>query len=260
MKSKLLTFFVASALGSIAVLNVSNAWAADGGKFSLAAGFDYSSGKYGSANTTDILSIPVVGMYQTGSWALKLTVPYVRVSGFGDVVLGGKRIKATSATKSTTKSGLGDVLATAVYNVYSGSENNFGVDLTGKVKFGTASTALGTGENDYAAQVGVYQRFASFTSMAALGYEVLGSPVGVNLNNVTYGTLGGDYKFTDQTNSGAEIRLSEKPSAIGAQQRELTVYVNHRIDNSLRLRGYILKGFADGSADSGFGVLVSADL
>lgn len=263
MNSKLLTFFVTSALGSIAILNVPDAWAADGDKFTFATGFDYSSGKYGTADTTDILSIPIVGMYQTGSWVLKLTVPYVRITGVGDVVLGGKRIKApttTTTTKSTTQSGLGDVIAAASYNVYSDSDNNFGVDVTGRVKFGTASTTLGTGETDYAAQVGMYKRFGGFTSMMALGYEALGSPVGVDLNNVTYGTLGGKYEFTDQTNGGIEMGVSEKPSAIGAQQRELTMYLNHKIDNGLSLRGYVLKGFADGSADSGFGMMVATDL
>lgn len=263
MKRKLLNFFVASALGSIAALNVSNAWAADGDTLTFATGFDYSTGKYGTANNTDILSIPIVGRYQTGSWVLKLTVPYVRITGVGDVLLGGKRIKApttTTTTRSSTQSGLGDVMAAATFNVYSGSENNFGVDMTGRVKFGTASTKLGTGENDYAAQVGVYKRFGGITSMMALGYEALGSPAGVDLNNVTYGTLIGDYKFTDQTNGGAEMRLSEKPSAIGAAQRDLTVYVNHRINSSLSLRGYVLKGFADGSADSGYGLMIATDL
>lgn len=229
MKSKLLSFFVTSALGSISVLNASSAWAADGDKLTFATGFDYSSGKYGTANATDILSIPIVGMYQTGSWVLKLTVPYVRITGVGDVVLGGKRIKApttTTTTKSKTQSGLGDVIAAATYNVYSDSDNSFGVDVTGRVKFGTASTTLGTGKNDYAAQMGMYKRFGGFTSMMALGYEALGSPAGFDLNNVTYGTLGGKYKFTDQTNGGIEMRVSGKPSAIGAPQRELTIYMN----------------------------------
>lgn len=49
----------------------------------MASGFDNSTGKYGSSDTTDILSIPVVGIYNSGLWVFKLTVPYVRVSGVG---------------------------------------------------------------------------------------------------------------------------------------------------------------------------------
>lgn len=250
-----------SILGGVAALAASGTWAADGDNFSLATGFDYSTGKYGSADTTDILSIPVVGMYSTDSWTFKLTVPYVRISGVGGVLPGGRRMKSptvTINTKSTTQSGLGDVIAAASYNLYAGSENGFRVDLTGKVKFGTADTALGTGQNDYAAQVDVYQRFDGFTAMGALGYEALGSPAGVSMNNVAYGILGGYYQVTDQTGSGAEMKLSQKPSAIDAEQRELTVYVSHGTDEGLNVRGYLLKGFADGSPDSGFGVLVSS--
>lgn len=258
MKNKLFTAFVVSALGSVAAFAASGAWAADGDNFSLATGFDYSSGKYGSSNTTDILSIPVAGMYQSELWVFKLTVPYVRISGVGDVVPGGKRFKAATTTTSTIRSGLGDVVAAATYNVYSGSENNLGVNLSGKIKFGTADTGLGTGRNDYAAQVDVYKSFDSFTTMGSLGYEVLGSPAGVDMNNVAYGILGGNYQFTDQTGSGAEMKLSQKPSATGAEQRELTVYASHSIDDSIKIRGYVLKGFADGSPDSGFGVLVSS--
>jgi hypothetical protein len=164
-----------------------------------------------------------------------------------------------SKSSNTTRSGLGDVLATATYNVYSGRANGFLVDLTGKVKFGTADTSLGTGENDYAAQVDVYQSFDRFTAMGALGYQVLGSSAGVDMNNAAYGILGGYYQVTGQTGGGVEMRVSQKPSSTGAEQRELTAYVSHSIDESLKMRAYVLKGFADGSPDSGFGLLVSSD-
>ncbi|MCR4305147.1 MAG: hypothetical protein NUV63_13160 [Gallionella sp.] len=262
MKNKLSIIFLAGALGNIAAFAASGAWAAEAGNFDLAAGFDYSSGKYGTASTTSIFSIPVTVRYRTDLWAIKLTVPYTRISGATDVVSGGKRFRAVTAASatsvSTTRSGLGDVVAAATCNVYSGSEDDSGIDLTGRVKFGTAATSLGTGQNDYAAQVDAYRGFDSFTAMGALGYEVLGSPAGVDMNNVVYGTLGGDYLFTGQTSGGAEMRLSRKPSATGAEQRELVVYASHRIAESFNVRAYVLKGFADGSPDSGFGVMVSS--
>lgn len=263
MNNKFVAAVVLNGLGSAAIFAASEAWAADGNSFSLATGFDYSTGKYGLADTTNILSIPVVGMYSTGPWAFKLTVPYVRISGVGGVLPDGRRIRSPMAamnTRSTTQSGLGDIVAAATFNLYSVSESNLGVDLTGKVKFGTASTSLGTGQNDYGAQVDVYQRWDRFTPMVVLGYEVLGSPAGVDMNNVAYGTLGGYYQITDQAGGGAEMMVSQRPSVIGAEQRELTAYVSHRIDGSHIISGYVLKGFSDGSPDSGFGVKVSSDL
>lgn len=243
----------------------------------MAAGFDYSSGKYGSDTTTTILSIPVVGIYLAGDWMFKLTVPYIRITGDGSVIPGmggvvpgkgggmfggsgpGPGGPAT-ATAGTTQSGLGDVIAAATYNIYSGIENDLSVDLTGNVKFATADTGLGTGENDYAAQADVYKKFDSFTAMGSLGYQVLGDPPGADFNNAAYGILGGYYQFTDQTGAGAEMRLSQKLTATGAGPRELTAYVSHKFDKSLKISGYVLKGFSDGSPDSGFGMLLTLGL
>jgi len=161
---------------------------------------------------------------------------------------------------STIQSGLGDVIAAATYNIYSGIENALSADLTGKVKFATADAGLGTGENDYAAQVDVYKRFDSFTAMGSLGYLVLGDPPGADFNNAAYGILGGYYQFTDQTGAGAEMRLSEKLTATVAAPRELTAYASHKFDESLKISAYVLKGFSDGSPDSGFGMLLTLGL
>jgi hypothetical protein len=273
MKNRLLAIFVMGAMGNAA------AYAADGSNFYMAAGFDYSTGKYGSDTTTTMLSIPVVGTYLSGDWMLKLTVPFVRITGDGTVIPGmGGAVPGTgggmssgggmgggpggpgNATASTTQSGLGDVIAAATCNIYSGIENALSMDLTGKVKFATADTGLGTGENDYAAQVDVYKKFDRFTAMGSLGYLLLGDPSGADFKDAAYGILGGYHQFTDQTAAGAEMRLSQKLTATGTGPRELTAYVSHRFNQSLKINAYVLKGFSDGSPDSGFGLLLTSDL
>jgi hypothetical protein len=268
MKNKLLAIFVMGAMGNAV------AYAADGGNFYMSAGFDYSSGKYGSDTTTTILSIPVIGMYLTGDWMFRLTVPYVRITGNGTVIPGmggavpgsggsvsggGGGMGSGNATASTTQSGLGDVIAAATYNIYSGIENALRVDLTGKFKFATADIGLGTGENDYAAQVDVYKGFDSFTAMGSLGYQVLGDSPLYDLSNAAYGIFGGYYQFTEQTGAGAEMRVSQKLYATGEGPRELTAYVTHQFDKNLKINAYVLKGFSDGSPDSGFGMLLTSD-
>ena len=240
----------------LAAFTFQSAWAGDS-SFSLATGLDYSSGKYGTANTTDILSIPVVAKYEGGSWVFKLTVPYLRISGTSGVIPGFGRIKP-SATKTATQSGLGDMVAAAAYNIYGDGASTPGIDLTGKIKLATAGTSLGTGQNDYAAEVDVYQSFDKFTPMVSLGYKILGSPTGIAMNKVAYASFGGAYQFTDQTSGGADMDLSQRPSTTSAGQRELTVYVNHKIDKSLKVQTYVLKGFSNGSPDRGFGALISS--
>lgn len=255
MKCKVLTVLVAATMGSAVLLFTPAAWA-DNGKFSLASGFDYSTGKYGTASSTGILSIPMVSKYATGPWIFKLTVPYVRISGAEGVVPGMGRIKARS-TAVNSRSGFGDTVAVASYNLYEESTSAIGVDLTGKIKFATADTGLGSGANDYAAQMDIYQSLDKFTAMGSLGSKVLGSPAGIAMNTVFYGSVGGVYQLTNQTSGGIDMSLAQSPTTTTARQQELTAYVSYKIDKHFKAQGYVLKGFSDGSPDSGIGALFS---
>lgn len=250
---------LACAVAALAALSGQAASAAESGDFSLTTGLDYSSGKYGGTQSTDILYIPFTGKYETGPWSFKLTVPYIRITGPGGVVRDIGAFGTARATR-TTESGLGDVVAAATYNIYgSKGASPLLIDLTGKVKFGTAdeNKGLGTGENDYAIQVDLYKTVDKFTGFVTVGYKVLGDPVGVNLDNVFYGSLGGSYKFTQQTSGGLILDLREKASASGAPQRELTAFVSHKIDKAWKTQGYLVQGFADGSPDWGAGAMVT---
>jgi hypothetical protein len=167
--------------------------------------------------------------------------------------------KAAGAAR-TTQSGLGDVVAAATYNIYgSTGAAPLLIDLTGKVKFGTAdeNKGLGTGENDYSIQADLYKTINKFIMFGTLGYKVFGDPVGINLDNVFYGSLGGSYKYNQQTSAGLILDLRQKASATGAPQRELTAFVSHKIDKTWKAQGYLVHGFADGSPDWGAGAMVS---
>ena len=163
-------------------------------QFSLGTGFDYSTGKYGSSTTTDMLYIPVVAKYETDDLTLKLTVPYLRVTGTSSgVIRGVGRVRPgspmmTTTTKTTTAtnsaSGLGDIVAAAGYTVY--DQDALSIDVVGKVKLGTANanSGLGTGKNDYSAQVDGYYTINKTTVFATAGYKIVGKPAGLTLNNV----------------------------------------------------------------------------
>jgi len=249
---------IAGAIAAMASLS-SVAAAAAPGAFKLTTGFDYSSGKYGGSQSTDMLYIPITGHYETGRWLFKLTVPYLRVTGPGNVVRGVGTLKTTTTTR-TTESGLGDVVAGATYNVYAGTgAKPLFVDLTGKVKFGTAdeTKGLGTGKNDYAFQVDLYQSLGKFTPFGTIGYDVLGSPAGSTLNNVFYGSLGGTYKLAPKTSGGLLFSARQKASVTGAPQRDIMAFVTHKLDNRWKTQVYVDKGYADGSPDWEGGATIS---
>ncbi len=268
-------------LPALAALAVSAPAMADS-QFSLATGFDYSTGKYGNATSTDILYVPVTAQYETDDLTLKLTVPYISVTGPGGVIRGFGRIVsptgtnggapafgrpgrggmtttvATTTTTTTSNSGLGDVVASAGYTVY--SANALTLDVVGKIKFGTADAnkGLGTGENDYSMQVDGYYTLAQKTTLfATAGYKIVGAPVGVTVNNVPYGMLGASQKVSDATSVGAMLSVVKSPTSVTSDQRDVTVYGVKKLSKQLKIQVSLLKGFANGSPDYGGGAIIT---
>src|SRR3569623_846266 len=113
-------------------------WAEDSGAFSLGTAYNYSTGNYCTSTTTDITSIPLVATYDKGPWTMRLTVPYIRITGASDVVAGVGRAKTTVTPVVRTDSGLGDIVAAGTYNFFNDAASQIGAYITGKIKFGTA--------------------------------------------------------------------------------------------------------------------------
>lgn len=232
--------------------------AADPG-FSFTTGLDYSTGKYGGTLSTDILYIPFTGRYEADQYTLKLTVPYLQVTGPGNVVRDVGQIGPASNTR-TKQSGLGDIVVAGTHDVYDGGTNGTLVDVTAKIKFGTAdeTKGLGTGKNDYALQTDLYKTLGANTVFGTLGYKVMGSPAGVTLNNVFYASLGAGHQYSQETSAGLILNLQEKASATGSAQQELTAYVSHKLGKTWKAQAYAVKGFSDGSPDWGAGAMFTA--
>lgn len=231
-------------------------------KFSVETGAAYTSGKYGGARSTSMAYVPFTARYQVESWSLKLTVPYLRITGPASAInlLNGVNLTGTAADAApVTRSGLGDVLVSATRNAYNGGESGLVLNVTGKVKLGTASSSegLGTGKNDYSVQSELFRVKERVTTFGTLGYKVNGSPDGYTLRNVFYGSLGGSYKFDQELQGGAMLNLAQKATATGTQRMESIIFINRRIDKAWKAQGYVLKGFTNAVPDWGAGVTVT---
>jgi hypothetical protein len=235
MKSRIVTALVAGVLGIAATFAVPQAWAGDE-RFSLSSGLDDSDNQY-----------------KAGPWLFKFTAP-AGASATENVVPGNGRVR-TGGTAVNTQSGLGDTEAAASYNIYAGSAYTPQIDLTGKVKVNVAdkSKIFGLGQNDYAAQMDVYQSLDKFTAMGSLGSKVLGNQTGITLNPLLYGSFGGVYQFTGQTSTGVDMSLSQDPSATGAVQQELSAYVSFKLDKNFKARGYVLREFSSSNSNNAVG-------
>jgi hypothetical protein len=244
------------------VLFVSHPTGAEG-DIRLSTGVDYSTGKYGSSERTDMLYVPLIGKYENGPLTLKVTVPYLRITGPGNVI-GADRIVISTLPPGTsiprrTESGLGDIIGAVSYTVFQDGPSGTLVDLTGKIKFPTADAnrGLGTGETDYAAQVDLYKRYTRVDAFASVGYRVMGDPPGVDFRNVWYGTVGGSSQFS-ATTVGIEYDYRQAVLGTSSPASELTLYGLQRLGGPLRLQVYAVKGLTNGSPDWGAGVLLMA--
>lgn len=231
------------------------------GAFSLTSGIDYSTGKYGQSDSTDITYIPFVAKYETDNTTLKLTVPWVKITGPGDVVGGNAPVVlGTSNRPVTTQEGLGDIVISATHTIAQlGELNPLVLDLTGKVKFATASSSksLGTGENDYTIAWDAYKPLnQKFTIFGGVGYKLMGDPAGINLNNVWFSSAGLSYKLNPSSSAGFMADTRQATSNTSASLRELTVFLTHKFSENYKLQSYLTHGYSDASTDWGGGVML----
>lgn len=241
--------FVAAALLSQAAL-------ADG-NVTVKTGYDYSAGTYGTDSRTEISSIPFIANYEADNWAFKVTVPYVHITGTDNVIAGVGAVRRTVTTERTA-SGMGDITAAATYSLIADPATQFGIDVTGKIKFGTADSekGLGTGQTDYWLLIDPYKRIGNMTWFGGIGYGILGSSATFQLNNVVSANAGLSYKLDDRSSAGALFDYRTKATDTGFDQQEITAFYSRKLGGGYKLQAYATKGFSDGSPDWGGGMTV----
>jgi hypothetical protein len=257
-------------------LSMQGARADDSGHVTASVGADYSSGKYGTPFETEIWDVPLSVGYEADRWSVRLTVPFISISGAGNVIPGVGRVKNDNpqgrgrgnssggvtpppvVETSGSASGLGDVVAQATYGLVRDDAARFGLDVTGKIKLGTAdeNKGLGTGKNDYGLNLDAYKGFGAWTLFGGAGYTKYGSSIYIPLHGGWNGNLGAGYKLDSANTIGAYYYYRQRISDYGYTQSEGTAYWNHRFDDNLRLQAYALAGFSDGSPDWGVGANV----
>lgn len=228
------------------------------GSFTLKTGFDYTTGNYGTNTRTEITAIPFIGAYETGNWMFKASIPYVRITGSDNVVAGIGAVRRTTTTVRTD-SGMGDLTTAATYTFMLDPATQFGIDVTGKIKFGTADSdrGLGTGENDYWILVDPFRKFGNTTWFGGIGYGMLGRSSALPLKDVVSANAGVSYKLDQQSSAGAMLDYRSRSTDTGFAQRELTAFYSRKLGDGYKLQAYATKGFSDGSPDWGGGVNVA---
>ena len=235
--------------------------ATEAAEYRLTFGGEYSTGDYGASRDTTIWYFPVSLQRRTETTALSVTVPYLIVRGPGVVLPGtggGRVVRKAPVTSSKTEEGLGDVLLSGSYRLVSEVGNRPRIDLTGKIKLGTADEDenLGTGETDAAVQVDLEKGDSRNLLFGSVGYWVFGDPPGINLKNAFYGSIGLSHRLDESRNAGAILHAQESVTSGGPGALDVSGFLTNRITKNARLQVYGLVGLADGSPDWGLGAFL----
>lgn len=242
-----------------AMLSMSQALPAAAGEFTLGGGLDYSNGKYGASQSTEIWYAPLTAKYESGDSTLKLTIPYVRITApGGGTIIDGKLVYGGAGARSSEE-GMGDVVVSYSRALFEKPVRGMLLDVTAKAKLATADAAkgLGTGENDYSLLADLYYLAGAWTPFATVSYRFTGDPAGVDLKNVWGGTLGLGYKQSANDSLGLMWDSRQASTTTGVASNEATAYWVHKFGGGLKLQTYAVKGFSDGSADWGLGAMFS---
>jgi hypothetical protein len=226
--------------------------------FSLGVGAEYTTGDYGGDASVDEVYVPVTATYDANRVSLRLTVPFLSVRApEGTIIEGPDGQPIVGEGPRTTESGLGDIVAAAtVFDVLRSSTGDVALDVTGKVKFGTADEdkGLGTGEQDYTLQADLFRFYERFTAIGTAGYTFRGDPEGVNLNDAFFASLGGTYAVSSTVRCGAFYDFREASYPGNDDMHEVSVFAAIRFSDAWRLQSYLLAGFTDSSPEWGLGM------
>jgi hypothetical protein len=237
-------------------------------------GFDFSTGDFGSTTESDIWYVPFGLKLEREPFIVKLTVPYLLVDG--DVAIVGDQPEPISGLAGA-RDGVGDIVLATSYVYYPGPSVSFlpRLELTGKIKFGTADEdeGLGTGENDYTLQLDFSKSFGMLTPFAGVGYKVIGDSSDVDflagghhnqapasrtnhdlLNDKWFAYAGFTAKLHDRFNLGLAYDWNQSSVPGNGGFHELTPFATVKFGRRFAIDPYMLVGISKFAADWGIGM------
>lgn len=242
---------------AVAALSCSASAHAKNERLILSTGIDYTAGKYGSQTRTEAWAIPLSLKYRTDDWYVRVATSFQHVLGNGTITADGDPLGGSG--NSTSVSGMGDLSLGLAYTLFDETLHPAGLDIGGKIKFGTASTGkyLGTGENDYALFAETYKSLGHWAPYLNLGYKWKGDPAGIEYRNVWFGSVGAQYRMTPTLSAGGSYDWQQAVTSSGAKVSEAVLFLNIKLNSANRMNLYVVGGFSDGSPDWGSGVMYS---
>jgi len=220
---------------------------------SLGFGAYYASGDYGEADTTEIFYFPLSYEANIGKWGFQVVAPWLEVTGLGNVLVNvGGVTRAVAGTSRVTSSGIGDVIASAIYRFDPLSSAAPFIDLRLDVKLPTAdeNKSLGTGEADFSMQIDLSKNMGNSVVFATFGRNHRGkSSLYSGLRDSSFAQLGLARPITERWNAGIFYDYREAASSYSQESHELVPYMSWQLSEKWSFTTLTTVGFTDASAD-----------
>jgi len=155
------------------------------------------------------------------------------------------------------QSGIGDLIMGVAYVFYPEASSSLpAVELSGKIKFGTASRdkGLGTGENDYTLQADISKAFGAFYPFAGVGYRFVGNPPGSDLRDKWLAYAGVSTRISSKLSLGVAYDWSQSTVRTRSDAHELSPFASFKLSRSFAIDPYGVIGLSDNSPDWGLGI------
>ena len=237
-------------------------------QLNFSVGYERTIGDYDQENTTEITSIPLTMQYMEDAWRLRVSVPFISVTGDGSVTPGiNGAVKSDSDSLSSgsgsnsnvsaveTDSGLGDIMTSVSYALLPQTSAMF-YEITTSVKWGTASAkkGLGSGENDYSVSLySLYQKH-KLKPFINVGYLFMGDTNVIDYNDVFFANPGLLYSVGPHTSFSFSYNYQQATTDITDESQSLSLYANQRLSKQWSGSAFIFAGLTDSVADTGLGL------
>lgn len=238
-------------------------------------GIDYSAGNYGSDINTQILSVPVSARLKRGNWRFRASLPWLRVSGDPNVLptlglvdnlnpLGRGRVGsiigapgAVEPAQRGTASGVGDLTLGATYSVPTRRKLGVDVSVNAKIALADEDKGLGTGRNDYGANVDLYREFKGTTIFGGVGHTRLGKSANIDADSVNSGSFGASRRVGTGS-IGAMYQHRTPTTRTLDARRDVVGFFNLPTTSERKVQLYASHGLSDSSPDWGVGIAISS--
>lgn len=232
------------------------AFSADGWKATF--GTHYSTGEYGKTQNTEIYSAPLSVRYRKGDWDTKISVPWVRIDGPGNVDSASVTDAETETAAIAEESGVGD---TWISLKYRSPKKRLGSwwDGTIKIKLPTADEekGLGTGEEDVKLVLSGLRAAAKGYLMWDLGYKVRGSSDELDLDDAAQFSVGYFQRLKNKNSVGINLDYLQASHQSRDDALELMLFYSKPLTKKTKLSSYVVTGVDGDALDYGLGVSFS---